>query len=118
MIINGIPIKIGMVIAINRVWKGASAEIAALVPNPTKTENKLPAHVGQPMNKPLNTPNVETIENFFRGWSLNSLTKYTFKAKLKPTSKETTIASIKFKGIIKMENTFVNAIVIIGTYPG
>jgi hypothetical protein len=39
-------------------------ETAALVPKPTMIENKLPAQVGQPMNKPLNMPKVEAIENF------------------------------------------------------
>ena len=39
-------------------------ETAALVPKPTMIENKLPAHVGQPMKRPLNIPKVEAIENF------------------------------------------------------
>lgn len=93
-------------------------ETAALVPKPTMIENKLPAHVGQPMKRPLNIPKVEAIENFLGDSSLNFLRKLAFNAKLIPTNVETIIASIRFKGIIKIENNSVSCIVIIGTYPG
>ena len=112
---NGIPNKIGMLIAINKLWKGANPEIAALVPNPSINENKLPAQVGQPTNNPVNIPKVETAENFFCDWYLNILKKYIFSAKLKPTIEDIDIASIRFRGIISIENVSLNNIVIIGT---
>lgn len=54
-----------MHITMNTVWKYASIEIAAPDQNPKRSENKLPAHVGHPINRPLVSPTLPSREESF-----------------------------------------------------
>ena len=65
---NGAISNAGMLAAINRVWKGASTLAlvppAPATPIPSKAEKRLPAHVGQPTNRPLVAPMPAAREVF------------------------------------------------------
>ena len=64
---NGAATNAGMLAAIKSVWKGASTLAlvpAPATPIPTSAENRLPAHVGQPTNRPLVAPMPAAIEFF------------------------------------------------------
>jgi hypothetical protein len=58
-------INAGIHITMNTVWKYASMEIAAPDQNPKRSENRLPAHVGHPINRPLVNPTLPSREESF-----------------------------------------------------
>ncbi len=54
--IIGVTSKTGIDIAINTVWSCAIAIVNAMALPPTKSDNTVPAQVGQAMNKPVDAP--------------------------------------------------------------
>lgn len=58
-------INAGIDMTMKTVWKYASIEIAAPDQNPKRIENKVPAHVGHPMNRPLVSPTLPSKEESF-----------------------------------------------------
>jgi hypothetical protein len=54
---SGVISNTGMLIAINNDWSGANASAEVPIPIPNMVAKNVPAHVGHPVNRPVNIPN-------------------------------------------------------------